>query len=810
MHRMGGIPEGPAGATPAVSGGLSVRHCPADGSRRARRPGGGIPRRLAIVMSVALMGTAPALAGELVVYNLSHRPITCFVDGYTKATGADMDLRFRAEPGQRLNIPPSFRLKERSLNFIDCGGLRMRAMKITPESSDRVVFLNGRQRRVLNALLYASIPTDPNAGFTPLVRWLIESYQAAHPDVLLNLVLDPAIDVYSFGNLKDAVFSAQGFDVAEIDTVFLQWLKDGGLINPAAITGDKPWPVALEAVTIDGKTYGVPSWLCSEFLITTGGDVQSIRTFGDLQAYMAKTPAGRRALVGDLNGTWTIPAAYIQAFAQSHGGATASDAAAAPIEADVVARMAKFGGFCALSNTNPCIDGTFHSAKDGAVERDLATEPAANAVGFSERTFFAALYQERPAALTLVPVPWGDEAGAPKLAYSDAFITSRTACGKEPCASDAAGLGAFLTSAATKKYIALSKDLPAGDPARHLIVATEPFYDDDDVKGDAVYARILGSFLKGEIQPYLNSFTPKLQYDLLSGICPILREQSPDWKCKAPKKPDGGPGGGRRGESRRGGAELAGRGWGEVVPDDFAALHHEADALKLGDVGQRVGGDGDEVGVLAGGEGADTVLPSQGLGVHCRRGLESARRSHAGALDEGFEVEGLGSVGVGGAIDAAAHHDFQTRGGCGHGYGFFEYRNDAKPAAGVPGVDVIDGGFEVANEGGVVIEPLADHQGGLGRIEVEGVLDGVAAGDDGVSFAVAAVNVTGRFFAEAVSLVDQRLQDGHGISGRVLNVAGGGEGVGAGGIELDPVGAMIDLVADGGAGFGNRADHGAG
>jgi len=181
-------------------------------------------------------------------------------------------------------------------------------MNLTSESPDRVLFLNGRQRRVLNVLLYASIPTDPKVGFTPLVRWLTQSYQASHADVLLNLVLDPAIDVYGFPNLKNAVFSAKGFDVAETDTVFLIWLKDEGLIGPARIAGDEPWPVAQQAVMIDGQPYGVPSWLRSDFLFSTGAGVQGVKTLADLQSYMAKPPPTRRALVGDLDGTWTIPA----------------------------------------------------------------------------------------------------------------------------------------------------------------------------------------------------------------------------------------------------------------------------------------------------------------------------------------------------------------------------------------------------------------------------------------------------------------------------------------------------------------------
>jgi thiamine pyridinylase len=498
----------------------------------------GILRSFAAAVLFGVLTTAWASAGELVLYNLSNKALTCSVDGYTKASGADTDLLFRLDPGQKLNIPPNFESKVHVINFVECGGLRTRSMNITPESPDRVIFLNGRQRRVLNTLLYAAIPTDPKVGFMPLVQWLTLSYQASHADVLVNLVLDPAIDVYSFANLKDSVLSAKGFDVAEIDTVFLKWLKDEGLISPARITGEEPWPVARQAVMLGGQAYGVPSWLCSDFLFSTTSDMRGIKTFTDLQSYMAKMPAGRRALVGDLDGTWTIPAAYIQAFVQSHAATTAFDAAAAPIDAAVITRMAKFGTWCAQSNTDPCIDGTFHNAKDGAVEQAFDAGYAANDMGFSERSFLLALYQQAPAELSLTAVPWGDQADAPKLAYSDAFVTSMATCGKEPCASDAAAFAAFMTSAATKKYVAMGSDLPGGDPPRHLIVATKPFYDDDDVKGDPVYTQIIAGFLKGKIQPYLTSFTPKLQYDLLSGICPVLQQQSPSWKCKIPKKPN--------------------------------------------------------------------------------------------------------------------------------------------------------------------------------------------------------------------------------------------------------------------------------
>jgi hypothetical protein len=147
--------------------------------------------------------------------------------------------------------------------------------------------------------------------------------------------------------------------------------------------------------------------MCSEFLFSTGSDLPGVKTFPDLQSYMAKTAAGHRALVGDLYGTWTIPAAYIQAFVQSHTAATAADAAAAPIDLNVIARIAKFGTYCASSGADPCIDSTFHNGADGAVEQAFDAGYAANSIGFSERSFFLELYQQAPASLALVAMLGG-------------------------------------------------------------------------------------------------------------------------------------------------------------------------------------------------------------------------------------------------------------------------------------------------------------------------------------------------------------------------------------------------------------------
>jgi len=82
----------------------------------------GFLRCLTMIMASVLTYAVTASAGELVVYNLSNKPIACSVDGYTKASGADADLLFRIMPGQRLNIPPSPQSKDHASTLSTAAG----------------------------------------------------------------------------------------------------------------------------------------------------------------------------------------------------------------------------------------------------------------------------------------------------------------------------------------------------------------------------------------------------------------------------------------------------------------------------------------------------------------------------------------------------------------------------------------------------------------------------------------------------------------------------------------------------------------
>jgi hypothetical protein len=253
---------------------------------------------------------------------------------------------------------------------------------------------------------------------------------------------------------------------------------------------------------------------------------------------MKKMPEGRRELVGTFSGTWTIPAFYLQALAQTHANIASNDALKMPADPVVIERMVQFGTDCTVNSGNPCTDGRYHDAPDGSVERAYGAGEAPNDLGFSERSFFLLSDTATPENLSIVPLPWGNSADARVLVYSDAFVTNKQTCASSPCQTDSMEFSNFMTSVDIKKYITFSGDLPYGAAPRHLLAASKKFYDDDDVKGDWLYSRVVSTLLEKNPRAYANTFSPKTQYDLLLGICTVLKQKNPDWKCKVPDKPN--------------------------------------------------------------------------------------------------------------------------------------------------------------------------------------------------------------------------------------------------------------------------------
>ena len=489
---------------------------------------------LTLVSIVCTLTPFCGLAGELTIVNASAQTLTCSIDGLNAPI--HVEIRSTNKLSVPEHAPVDTNTRKPTLNYVDCGaGLRTRSMQMTADGSNRLLVFNGRQRRVLNALLYSSIPTDPKVGFGPLVRWLTQAYQDRHPEILLNLVLDPSVDgSYDFDQIGK-LLGPQGVDVAELDTVFLKYLVDSDSILPLSPEGIDAWPVAKEAATLRGVSYGIPSWLSSDFLFSLKPE-DRVTTFDQLRSFL-DAGAPTRILEADFASRWTILALYIQAYTQMHHSRSATDAITHMVDSAVVTRMAQVAISCERKDGNPCIDNRFHEADDGTVEREFNSAHALADIGFSERSFYLEYYAKSRASLQLTPFPWGDDADAAHLIYVDAFVVNAHACREDPCKDQATQLARFMNEPDTQERIAFSLDLPAGSPARHLLPASQAFYKGPTVIQDPIYRQVQAKLFSKTLLPYPNSITPARQYKVLTDLCDLLTAASPGWSCITPEPP---------------------------------------------------------------------------------------------------------------------------------------------------------------------------------------------------------------------------------------------------------------------------------
>jgi len=484
---------------------------------------------IAVGAILFLAGANPALAGQLILKNTSNAAITCTVDGWTTGTGAPFTWTIQVQPNVPFYVGQNTqRAGGPIINWAQCGNLpATRQMNITPTGPNQTLVLNGQQTRVLNVSLYPYLPTLPTDDFESLVAHVVQTYQAQNPQVLLNAVLNQDVNIYSFTDLPQ-LLNAQGFDVIELDTLYLGFLAGNGLINPAQITGDQPLPVAINAASYQGQLYGVPSWLCMDFVYSANSAIQQQTSLGKLLQFLAAQPNSRPELVGTYNGSWRLPSIYINGYVQTYGYGQIAQSMQMPPDNAVITNLVSLSNTCAYQNVNNCTNNYYHNQPNGATEQVFATGQASSDMGFSEQSFFVNLYGPvNP--LYVTPTPWGQN--PQPLLFSDAFVSSKATCGPSTaCATDATAFTTLMTGVAMKNYIVESQDLPSGAPWRTLLVSNAGFWQQPQILNNPLYQQYSRVFATA--QPFPNTFTAVQQATMGSQICAALKAQQPAFVCK--------------------------------------------------------------------------------------------------------------------------------------------------------------------------------------------------------------------------------------------------------------------------------------
>jgi hypothetical protein len=486
---------------------------------------------LLLAAAFGTLATPPALAGQLILKNSSSQVITCTVDGWTVSSGASFDWYIQVQPdvpfyvGQNTSRPGS-----PIINWASCGRLTTRSMYVTPSGPNQTLVLNGQQTRVLNVELYPYLPTLPTDDFENLVSYVVQTYQSQNPQVLLNAVLNiNDVNIYSFTTLP-TLLGAQGFDVMELDMLYLGFLVSSGLINPAQITGEQPLSVAISGATYQGQLWGIPSWLCMDFVYSASSVLSQQATLTQLLQFLSTMPSGRPELVGDFNGSWRLPSIYINAYVQGHGGYSSIDQAMnMPPDTGTISNLVALTNTCADGTTNICTNNTVHGMPNGGAEQQFATGEASNDMGFSEQSFFINLYNG-PAPLYAIATPWGQT--PQPLLFEDAFVTNKSTCAPSTsCAGDASNFTDMMTSISMKNYIVQSMDLPAGTPWRTLLVANETFWNQQIVQTNPMYQQYQA--VLATAQPFPNTWTATQQTSMGEEICKALKQQQAAYVCNS-------------------------------------------------------------------------------------------------------------------------------------------------------------------------------------------------------------------------------------------------------------------------------------
>ncbi|XIA62053.1 hypothetical protein ACFIOY_20415 [Bradyrhizobium sp. TZ2] len=91
---------------------------------------------------------------------------------------------------------------------------------------------------------------------------------------------------YSDDEAKKQGFRFVEADIYEIDTILLADFVATGKITTIELPFQDFAPEAVDAVTREGKIYGVPRWLCGNFLFYRRGDdqIRTARTWTELRS----------------------------------------------------------------------------------------------------------------------------------------------------------------------------------------------------------------------------------------------------------------------------------------------------------------------------------------------------------------------------------------------------------------------------------------------------------------------------------------------------------------------------------------------
>ena len=394
-----------------------------------------------------------------------------------------------------------------------------------------LVLASDSKRRELKVGIYPYIPDINGDQYKSLLTWIETTFERQNRDIDLT-VFSPDSPPYNVVDIYDPKSIANYFQttddaahILEIDTVILGDTVDTGVIaeighNKYGLLTENYLPFSLEAVTVNGAYYAVPTYICGNFLMGINTDQTGTSkcplsngkdSFRQLDTVLnqCKTdmlnPPRKITLLGNVDGSYTLPLFYIDAYIDKYGAGSVYDVIYDPLkivtELEIASNLVNYLEFCLFENQNfdidgcICSNGTVDFNNNNITDKIIRGE-SITAYGYSD---FNGYFLKQAADMgvqidiyDIIAPPFSDQNNF--LMFTDGLIINKRKLTPDT-QPDIDAFIQFYTSLSTRLSIAFGDDILDSHPARYLLQARSDFYSERRVKNDDIYAK-LSPFLR--------------------------------------------------------------------------------------------------------------------------------------------------------------------------------------------------------------------------------------------------------------------------------------------------------------------------
>ncbi|MFT3765966.1 MAG: hypothetical protein QM820_10680 [Minicystis sp.] len=241
-------------------------------------------------------------------------------------------------------------------------------------------------KRTLRVGLY---PYVPDAAYNfELAR---RAFEEARPGATIEAV---PLGNYYKSKEADSAMKAHA-DVIELDSVFMvDAIKTGRIraLPPAVAPSAAEYaPVAVAVARPEGAWFGVPRWLCGNFLYTTRDRVASFATLGAMEKAIVPAHPRGQGLLFDGKGGSTLGEMYFDAAFDANGGALAPalamiDAATLDTAAGSDGAVKNLRRLLHLCDAGDCRSDDIHANHPDEYAKRFARKEGVAFIGYSEAT----------------------------------------------------------------------------------------------------------------------------------------------------------------------------------------------------------------------------------------------------------------------------------------------------------------------------------------------------------------------------------------------------------------------------------------